>query len=279
MKMEKQLFMLAQNNKPKCSKQFLDNIYKQYNRRELVTPDPLQFLYDYENINDREIAGLIASTLAYGRVKQILKSISIILEKLGPSPSLFLKKHSPGDIKRAFRFFKHRFTTGDDISLLFAGIKSIINKYGSLYVCFKSGINIGDHTVIPALKIFVDHFRNNKCLNEGYLLPSPERGSACKRLNLYLRWMIRKDEVDPGGWDKIPSSMLVIPLDTHMYKIGYELGFTSRKQADLKAALEITEGFRNFSPEDPVRYDFALTRFGIRDDLQIGHLLDRINSY
>ena len=99
------------------------------------------------------------------------------------------------------------------------------------------------------------------------LLPSPVAGSACKRLNLFLRWMVRRDEVDPGGWDHVPPSKLIVPLDIHMHRISLQLGLTGRKQANLKAACEITNAFRAIEPDDPVRYDFSLTRLGIRDDL------------
>ena len=99
------------------------------------------------------------------------------------------------------------------------------------------------------------------------LLPDPSRGSAVKRLNLYLRWMVRKDDVDPGGWEDVPASKLIVPLDTHMYHFGQCYGFTCRKSADLKTAIEITRGFRQLNPEDPVKYDFAITRFGIRNEL------------
>ena len=98
------------------------------------------------------------------------------------------------------------------------------------------------------------------------LLPSPSAGSACKRLNLFLRWMVRQDNVDPGGWDSVSPAKLIIPLDTHMHRIGRRLGLTPRRQADLRTAIEITEGFRGICPSDPVRYDFALTRLGIRRD-------------
>ncbi|MCD6487215.1 MAG: TIGR02757 family protein, partial [Syntrophobacterales bacterium] len=105
------------------------------------------------------------------------------------------------------------------------------------------------------------------------LLPSPAKGSACKRLNLFLRWMVRHDDVDPGGWDDISSSKLIIPLDTHMHRICLALGITKRKQADMKTALEITRSFQVMAPHDPVRYDFALTRLGIRKDTDITSFL------
>ncbi|MFC1474950.1 TIGR02757 family protein, partial [bacterium] len=109
---------------------------------------------------------------------------------------------------------------------------------------------------------FVDEIMrggNRSC----YLTPAPRRGSACKRMNLFLRWMVRRDDVDPGPWTDVPASKLVVPLDTHMHRISSGMGLTSRKQADLKTAIEITDAFRAISPEDPVRYDFALTRLGI----------------
>jgi len=105
----------------------------------------------------------------------------------------------------------------------------------------------------------------------------PEKGSACKRMNLFLRWMVRKDRVDPGGWADVPVSKLIVPLDTHMHKISLQLGFTSKKQANLQAALEITNGFKKLVPEDPVKYDFSLTRFGIREGMNMDSLLSQLS--
>jgi uncharacterized protein (TIGR02757 family) len=259
-------------------KNFFENIYKKYNKKTFVSPDPLQFLYNYDNIYDREIVGLIASSLAYGKVPQILKSVNIILEKLTPEPSVFLKNSSPAKIRKLFPDFKHRFTTGKEISSLLLGVRHVINKYGSLYNCFRSCSKPEDKTIVPALTKFTAILKEKADGIESNLLPSPERGSACKRPNLYLRWMVRKDRVDPGGWDDIEPSKLIIPLDTHMYKIGKALGFTHRKQADLKTAMEITDGFRNLSSDDPVRYDFALTRFGIRDELDLKKFIRQIKK-
>ena len=103
-------------------------------------------------------------------------------------------------------------------------------------------------------------------------MPDPSKGSACKRLALYLRWMVRNDEVDPGGWKMVDPSALLIPLDTHMFNICTTLGLCSRKAADGRSAIEITEAFKKVCPEDPVRYDFALTRFGIRSDMKLEDL-------
>ena len=259
-------------------KKFFENIYKKYNKKTFVSPDPLQFLYSYDNVYDREIAGLIASLLAYGKVAQILKSVNIILDKLTPEPSAFLKRSSPAKIRNLFPDFKHRFTSGSEISSLLLAVRYVINKYGSLYNCFRSCSKPEEKTIIPSLITFTAILKEKADGIESNLLPSPEKGSACKRPNLYLRWMVRKDRVDPGGWDDIDPSKLIIPLDTHMYKIGKALGFTSRKQSDLKTAMEITDGFRNLSSEDPVRYDFAFTRFGIIDELDMKKFIRKIKK-
>lgn len=267
------------NKSPIINKDTLEKLYKKYNRREFVSPDPLEFLYDYKNIRDREIAGLIASSLAYGRVGQILKSVSTILNQMNPSPSAYLRNKNNNDIKKTFKDFKHRFTTGDDVSDLLIGIKFIIKKYGSLEKCFFSGLKREHETVLDALSTFAKEFPLTPTLSPKgrgekmrCIIPSPANGSACKRLHLFLRWMVRNDEVDPGGWSKIPKSKLIIPLDTHMHKIGLMLGFTKRKQADAKTAMEITRAFAHYAHNDPVKYDFALTRFGIRDELCLSSL-------
>lgn len=263
-------------NKPAKNKKIFDKLYLQYNRREFISPDPLQFLYNYNSAKDKEIVGLIASSLAYGNVKQIIKSVGRVLAKLGPSPHKFLMENSGEQITMIFRTFKHRFTTGKDIALLLIGAKNTILKYGSLERCFMKGLNKGHTDVIPALSSFVNSLANAAGKKRLTLLPSPEKGSACKRLNLYLRWMIRRDDVDIGDWNDILPSRLIVPLDTHMFNIGRRLGFTNRKQADLKTAVEITNAFASVSPEDPVKYDFALTRLGIRSELSIDDLFSKL---
>ena len=245
-------------------KNFLDEIYCAYNKREFVNPDPLQFLYDYKDIRDREIVGLIASSLAYGRVAQIIKSVANVLYRMGGAPRDFVTFSSDNSVKKALAGFKHRFTTGSEISNMLVAVKHAIDEHGSLNKCFVDGYDASSPTVLPALSNFVGELSGGRQWAKG-LLPSPEMGSACKRLNLYLRWMVRKDSVDPGGWKGVLPSALVVPLDTHMYKVGRAFKFTKRKAADIKTALEITKAFAVLSPQDPIKYDFALTRFGIRD--------------
>jgi uncharacterized protein (TIGR02757 family) len=255
-------------------KKKLEALYERYNRKEYLHPDPLEFLYNYEDDRDREIVGLIASALAYGRVAQIVKSVAAVLDRM-PSPRAFLERSSPDRMRRSFADFRHRFTTGEELAAVLLGAKRVIERYGSLRRCFAGGLIAGDDTVLPALSAFVAELTDDAGGAGWSLLPLPGRGSACKRLHLFLRWMVRRDEVDPGGWDEVPRAKLIVPLDTHMHRIGRHLGLTGRKQADLRAALETTRAFRTIRPDDPVRYDFALSRLGIRADADLtGFLCD-----
>jgi len=252
----------------------LDELYLRYNRVEYVSPDPLQFLAAYTHPGDREIVGLIASSLAFGNVKQILRSVSTALGGL-ESPRAFLMNANARQITRLFASFRHRYASGDDLTALLLGTRAMLEQHGALGTCFAQFVRPEHDTVLPALTAWTETLRLGGGKSDNCLLPSPAKGSACKRLNLFLRWMVRCDAVDPGGWSEVPASKLIIPLDTHMYRIALRLGFTARKQADMKTALEITERFRRLAPEDPVRYDFALTRLGIRDDTDMEAFLAR----
>jgi uncharacterized protein (TIGR02757 family) len=248
-------------------KRQLDSLYHLCNSRQWVHPDPLEFLYQYPGLEDREVAGLIASSLAYGRVTQILKSVASVLKGLGQSPSAFLPSATGRFLGEAFAGFRHRFTSGEEMALLLEGVKRVINRYGSLGACFLETYRSCDETILPSLTAFVDELSRPFEGRSNSLLPRPLKGSACKRLNLFLRWMVREDRVDPGGWDRVAPSQLIIPLDTHMHRIAIKLGFTKSRCATMKTALEITRAFREMDPEDPVRYDFALTRTGMRTDM------------
>lgn len=258
----------------KLTKKKLESLYKQYNKREFVHPDPLEFIYNYTNKQDQEVAGLIASSLAYGKVAYILKSVNYVLSFMGESPSRFLAHSSEDSIATNLEGFRHRFANQDNTSGFIIGLKRVLEDYQSLEQCFLVDFDPGDNSLIPAMTGFVRRINARSPTLPGHLLPSPEKGSACKRLNLFLRWMVRKDSVDPGGWDGIPASKLLVPLDTHMHKIGIAAGFTKRRQGNLKAAQEVTQGFLRINEKDPVKYDFALTRFGIRDDMEMKTLLN-----
>ena len=247
-------------------RRIFDELYNKYNRREFIHPDPLEFLYDYEDIQEREIVGLVASSLSYGRVSHILRSVFLVLQQMQPSPTIFLKTASRDSLLNTYAGFKHRFTTGEELSSLLIGIKCVVDEYGSLFACFSAGLNDGDDTVLPAISNFVEKLKDRDKSSYNSLIPSPVKGSACKRLNLFLRWMVRKDDVDPGGWDMVSARKLIVPLDTHMHRICFALQLTQRKQPNMRTAFDITNAFRTICPEDPVRYDFCLTRLGIRNE-------------
>ncbi len=243
-------------------RKYFDSIYLQWNQKEYISTDPLTTLFNYNSNSDIEIIGLIASSLAYGRVSQILKAIKIVSDQMGSSPTLYLKSTSKSNIINDFKNFKYRFTKGKDISNLLIGIKCVIEEYDSLENLFLSKYNKGENITIT-METFVEKLLNYSKSEANYLIPSPSKGSACKRLCLYIRWMVRNDEIDLGIWSKISQEDILIPLDTHMFNISKKFGFTNRKTADLKTVIEITENFRKINKEDPIKYDFALTRFGI----------------
>lgn len=246
----------------KFTRSALETLYKRYDDRTFVHPDPLETLYSYNNPEDLEVVGLIASGLAYGRVAQILKSIAAVLSKMD-SPYEFITTTSKSRMQKRFNGFKHRFTTDDELVGLLLGIKHTLRTYGSLENCFLEGVKHLEQPVLPGLHHLSDTLLVHSPGNQNSLLPHPKKGSACKRLNLFLRWMVRNDNVDLGIWTGVSPGDLIVPLDTHMHKIALTHGLTNRKNSSLSTALEITRGFARFSPNDPVRYDFALTRPGI----------------
>lgn len=246
----------------------LEKLYRAYNHKRFACSDPVEFLYRYDHPADREIAGLVASSLAYGRVAQIRKSISCVLDVMGKSPRRYVEKTGLKSIEADFAGFVHRFASDTHICALIAGIQHSVMAYGSLQACFLAGFRMEHATVWDGLQEFSAKIKAFCAdMNPGHLIPVPGKKSACKRLNLYLRWMVRKDAVDPGGWDAVPPSRLVIPLDTHMHRFGLGAGMTARRQAGVRTALEVTEAFRKIVPQDPVRYDFVLTRAAIAGTL------------
>lgn len=251
-------------------KDILERLYRKYNHYELIKPDPLQFVYQYSEPADMEIAGFLAAALAYGRVQQIEKSLTKLLGYMGSHPSSFVRNFN-NESRVNLKKFKHRFNTGDDISDLLILLKNVLNKYGSIESSFVRGYNNNDENIIPALTNFCNsllkiHTSGHKGqVSKGlkYLLVSPSDGSACKRLNLFLRWMIRDDEVDAGLWKSIDKKKLIVPIDVHMGRLCRFLGFHNKNTVSLSTAVEITRRFADIEPNDPVKYDFALSRIGI----------------
>ena len=256
-------------------KAFLDGLYFAYSRKELIQPDPLWFLHCYapENI---EAVGLIASSLAYGRVAQILKSVDAVLNKLGDNPRNFLINNF-NDLKGLLKNFKHRFTTASDMENLLINIAKVLKQYDSIENFLRECLIKANNNLLSALDLFAEALSVNNnfdasLLSRFPLITAPKDGSACKRLFLFLKWMVRHDDVDPGGWTVLKPKDLIMPTDTHIHNISQRLGLSKRKQADLKTALEITSSLAKLNPEDPTKYDFVLTRFGIRDGLSMDEL-------
>jgi len=256
-------------------KQRLETLYQRYNKRGFVDPDPLVFLYDYPRVRDREIAGLIAACLAYGRVSMIMATVRGILDILGPDLHRAVTRVSPEDLNWMFTGFRYRFASQAHLVALILGIQAILRDYGSLEACFMANAgekeNYDVHTGLAGMYATIN-------AGAGHLFADPGKTSACKRSHLYLRWMVRQDRVDPGGWATVPAASLMVPVDTHMHRIGRLLGFTQRKSADRVCAREITKGFSRLAPADPVRYDFALTRFGIRQEFDMDDLQAYLNG-
>ena len=244
------------------TKAFLEKTYRDWNRPEFIHPDPLEFVWRYKKNADREVVGLIAACLAYGNVNQILKSVEKALAPMGKSPAAWLKRTPPAEIKKALAGFKHRFTTGAEMAVFLINIKDALKLHGSLEKLFLAGYRREEPTVELALYRFIDAFNTRACAPT--LTPCTELKSSFKRVNLFLRWMVRKDAVDPGVWKGVPPSKLIIPLDTHMRQVSMKMGITKRKDTSMKTAVEITSYFGRMEPLDPVKYDFALTRAGIR---------------
>ena len=243
-------------------KAFLEGLYYVYARRELVYPDPLYYLYRYDDLRDREIAGLIASSLAYGRVAQIMKDVERVLSCLGDKPYDFLKDNKNFQIVPDS--FKHRFTTSYDMNNFLANITGVIREYDSAEGFMEECLRLSGGNMLAALDKFAERLSRNKKDRAFPLVTAPKDGSACKRVFLFLRWMVRCDDVDPGGWNVLKPSQLIVPTDTHMHHIALRLGLTKRKTADLLTAYEISSGFCSVCMDDTAKYDFPLTRFGIR---------------
>lgn len=242
----------------------LEELYRAYNDRRWRASDPVEHVHRYEGAPDREIAALVASSLAFGGVLQIRSSVERALAALGPSPADFLESASPARIERVLGGFRHRWITGEDLAGMLRGARSAIAAYGSLGELFRSRIEDGDPDTGPAACRFVGEIRRRGGSYRSCLLPTPESGSACKRLHLMLRWMIRSDEIDTGLWQGVPPSLLLVPLDVHVRRAALAHGLTGRRAADHAAAREVTAAFRTISPEDPVKYDFALAHAGMR---------------
>ncbi len=250
------------------SKLELDDLVEKYETADFIADDPIQFPHRFENKCDAEISALITSCLAYGKREKIIEAVEYIHQIMENQPYKYclgfdLEKNI--DILNGFRY---RYTNGLDVTLLLYFISCSLKKYDSLENHFMSCYNLEGQDLKGALAVFVGGLmdfapRGVSLKGVRYLLPNSKAGSACKRLNLFLRWMVRKPPVDLNLWENIPASKLVIPVDVHVARVSRGLGFTSRKSNDWKTAQEITNVLKKYDPNDPVRYDFALFGLGI----------------
>lgn len=256
----------------KSLKTILDRFYKEFDFRERLLHDPIEFPHRYKNPEDREVSGFIASCFAYGKVELFKPVIERVLATMGNQPYSFLMNFDVRK-KRGTFSFKYRFNETDDIICLLFIIHTLLVRYSSLENAFKrhyapDGPDTGRGIIgfineimsIDTAKVYGKSIYP-KGLTQFF--PSPLKGSACKRMNLFLRWMVRDRDIDFGVWKGIPKNKLVIPLDTHIARISRCLGFTRRASADWKAAVEITNALKKLDPEDPLKYDFALCHHGI----------------
>lgn len=254
-------------------KYLLDRFYKGYNFRERMLHDPIEFPHRYDKPEDIEVVGFIASCFAYGRVELFKPVIGNILSIMNKSPYIFLLAFNAGKHGRLFEGVKYRFNENKDIICLFYIMGEVLRKHKHIDVAFKRFYKQNDPDTGNALAGFIDYISgmdtskvygsNIRPAGLAQFFPSPGKGSACKRMNLFLRWMIRDKDIDFGIWKGIPKNKLVIPLDTHIARISRCLGFTRRKADDWKTAVEITDALRKLDPEDPLKYDFAMCHHGI----------------
>jgi len=254
------------------TKSALDALYASFDDAEAAF-DPIQVVRRYARLDDREIVAFVAAGLAFGRVTSVVQSIEAVCRVLGPSPAAFVRAFDPARDGAPLRPLVHRWTRGDDFVALIWTLRRFLDEHGSLEAAFAPGLDPAAEDVGPALERFSEAAREIKSpgvvLAKGrpraqktpgvfYFFSRPSTGSACKRLNLFLRWMVRRDGVDPGGWTTVPARQLVVPLDTHTIRVGRCLGFTRRATPGWKMAIDITRALREIDPIDPVRYDFSL---------------------
>ena len=250
----------------------LDALYHDYNREGSAT-DPVHLVRPYLDPADREIAGYCAAALAFGRVASVINSISTLLKIMGPSPAAYVRGFDPAAPHPELRGMVHRWTRGVDLVALVWILRQMLDEAGSIEAFFLEGYSPEHEDVGPALDSFSTralaldmrqaYGRVPKRAGVCYFFPRPSAGSACKRLNLFLRWMIRHDEIDLGVWTRVPESKLVVPLDTHIIRLGKCLRLTRYNTAGWRMAADITSALRALDPVDPVRFDFSLCHLGM----------------
>jgi uncharacterized protein (TIGR02757 family) len=250
----------------------LETLYFDYNRVDSAS-DPVHKVRPFTDPADREVAGFCAGALAFGRVASVLNSIDVLFGCMGPRPAQFVRTFQPENASRDMRAMVHRWIRGDDLIALLWILRQVLERSGSIEQFFLDGFKADDEDVGPALESFstralaldVRRAYGRKPRRPGvcYFFPRPSAGSACKRLNLYLRWMSRSDEVDLGVWTRLPPSKLIVPLDTHVIRLGRCLRLTKYTSPGWRMAADITASLRTLNPRDPARFDFSLCHVGM----------------
>lgn len=255
-------------------KTMLDKYYREFDFSERLKHDPISFPHRYKNPSDVEIAACISSSFAYGNVKLFMPIIKKILDPMGTAPWEFIMSFNPRNDARLFEGIEYRFQKGHDITAFVCILSEVCKYHGSLKKLFLDNYSSDDRNIGQGLSGIINFMRsvdvsaiygrNEKTKGLLQLMPNPRDGSACKRGNLFMRWMVRDKDIDFGLWaDSVPKNKLIIPLDTHIARISKCLGLTKRKSTDWKSAVEITESLKRLDPIDPLKYDFALCHKGI----------------
>jgi uncharacterized protein (TIGR02757 family) len=257
----------------------LDDLYRTFDHVNSAT-DPIHIVRRYERADDREIVGFCAAALAFGRVASVLHSIESLLTVMGPRPADFVRAFDPEAHRAPFRPLVHRWTRGSDLVALMLILQRMLRESGSIEGFFVTGDEGRAADIGAALDSFSTramrtdlrpaYGRVPKPPGVCYFFPRPSSGSACKRLNLFLRWMVRRDEIDLGIWSRVPASRLIVPLDTHVIRVGRCLRLTRYKSPGWKMAADITASLRAIEPVDPVRYDFSLCHLGMMNACGFG---------
>jgi uncharacterized protein (TIGR02757 family) len=253
-------------------KSTLDRLYHGFNDPQAAT-DPIQAVRRFAAVEDREVVGFLAAALAFGRVLGVLQSVDRLLAVMGDRPAAFVRAFAPERDGRALRTFVHRWTRGADITALLWMLRQMLETDGSLEGFFVRGHDDSREDVGPSLDSFsaralaLDIRRAYGRIPQRpgvcYFFPRPSHGSGCKRLNLFLRWMVRSDALDLGVWSRVRPAMLVIPLDTHVIRVAQCLRLTRYRSPGWPMAREITAALRALDPTDPVKYDFSLCHLGM----------------
>lgn len=244
-------------------KEFLDQKYLQYNSSRFIISDPISIPHLYSSKQDREIAGFLAATISWGQRKSIVQSAFKLMKLMDDAPFDFVMNFNESDLKR-FEGFVHRTFNYIDITVFLYALKNIYQVHDGIEKVFAGGIKKGDmdHAIAHFRDVFFETPHASRTRKH---VSNPLSGSCAKRINMYLRWMVRKDDrgVDFGIWKSILPDQLICPLDLHSGRVARRLGLLKRKQNDWKAAMELTENLRLLDPSDPVKYDFALFGLGV----------------